>query len=494
MPTNDSTAQTKPGHSPVYWIVFAAFVLLAALLVFFVGWLPRHKQSQEIDKDAAARKNALPRVQVMRVATSPSESNLVVPGTTQAYTEANLYARASGYLSKRLADIGDRVHAGQLLAIIDAPDLDRQVAQARSTLRQSESNLVQLEAQLHLSSLNWDRYKVLVARGVFSRQDGDTQEANFRVADANARAAQSTIQANRDSLDRLLVLQRYERVTAPFDGVVTARNVDVGTLITAQGTGVPSSSSDTLPGTTQAGAQGNNAGSSGSVSSQTAPSTGGAQGGALFAVAQVDRFRVLVSVPEAYSGIVRTGQHATLALQEVPNEKFTGIVTRTSASIDQNTRTLLVEVQVRNRHGVLMPGMYAQVNFIQSNDVPSILIPGETIVVRDGRNVVALVRDQVVHFQPVSIGRDYGEKAEITNGLKPGDVIALNVSDEVHEGAKIQPEFGNAPGASGGQQPGAPGAYGNENLANQGSRQESGGAKGNKSGGGKGSSAGKKKP
>ena len=442
----------RPGHSPFYWLIFAAIVLAAAVLVFFFSWLPRHKQQQEIDRQAITEKNALPRVEVVRVAVSPAENQLQVPGTTQAYTQANIYARASGYLARRLVDIGDHVHAGQLMAIIDAPDLDKQVSQARSNLRLSESNLAQMEAQLHLSSLNWDRYKVLVAKGVFSRQDGDTQEANFRVAEANVRASQSTIQANRDNLERLVVLQSYERVTAPFDGVVTARNVDVGTLITAQGTGVPSSSTATLPGTSQAGAEGNNAGSSGTVSSSTNPMTGGAQGGALFSVAEVDRFRVLVSVPEAYSAVVRTGQQAILYVQEVPNEKFLGQVTRTSASIDQNTRTLLVEVQVRNHRGLLMPGMYAQVNLIQSKDIPPLMIPGEAIVVRNGKNVVALIRDQVVHLQPITIGRDYGDQSEITRGLKPGEVVALNVSDDVQEGARVQPEFGKEKQAKGGSQ------------------------------------------
>ncbi|MDQ2712512.1 MAG: efflux RND transporter periplasmic adaptor subunit, partial [Acidobacteriota bacterium] len=280
----------KHGHSPVYWLVFILLLAAAAVVIFFIGWLPRHKREEETNRQANDRRNTLPKVQVVRIRRASSESELLVPGTTQAYTEANIYARASGYLTKRLVDIGDRVHTGQLLAVIDAPDLDKQVAQARSNLRQSESNLAQLEAQLHLAALTWDRYKVLVAKGVFSRQEGDTQEANYRVAEANASTAQSTIQANRDNLERLVVLQGYERVTAPFDGVVTARNIDVGTLITAQGTGSASSSA-TSPGTTQSGAEGNNAGSSGNISSSTMPSTGGAQGGAMFTISETNRFR-----------------------------------------------------------------------------------------------------------------------------------------------------------------------------------------------------------
>ncbi len=483
-PSGKQEQHAKHRHSPVYWMVFAAIVLAAAVLVFFVGWLPRHKQTKEIDKQAKEEQSALPRVQVVKVSRANPESELLVPGTTQAYTEANIYARASGYLARRLVDIGDHVHAGQLMAVIDAPDLDKQVAQARSSLRLSESNLAQMEAQLHLNSLNWERYKVLVAKGVFSRQDGDTQEANFRVAEANVHAAENTIQANRDSLERLVVLQGYERVTAPFTGIVTARNVDVGTLITAQGTGV-ASSSPTLPGTTQSGAEGNNAGSSGNVSSSTAPATGGAQGGAMFTVADNSVFRVLLSVPEAYSSIVRVGQKADVLFQEVPGEKFVGHVSRTSASIDANTRTLLVELQVRNHRGLLMPGMYAEANLIQSQDVPPVLIPGEAIVVRDGRNEVALVEGQTVHLRPIAIGRDYGDRTEVTSGLKPGDVVAVNVTDAVHEGARIEPELAQGkvqpPMAKQNKQLGGDeGQYGNENLSNQG--QKSSSSKGHSSG------------
>ncbi len=473
----DRSRQDQHKHSPLYWAMFVVLLLVAAVLIFFFSWLPRHRQQQEINQKAKNEASQVPRVQVVKIARATSQSELLVPGTTQSFTEANIYARSSGYLSKRLVDIGDHVHAGQLLAIIDAPDLDKQVAQARSSLRQSQSALAQVEAQLHLASLTWDRYKVLVAKGVFSRQDGDNQEANYRVAEANVRAAESTVQANRDSLERLVVLQGYERVTAPFNGVVTARNVDLGTLITAQGTGV-SSSSATLPGTTQAGAEANNAGSSGSVSSSTSPSTGGSQGGALFTIADTSVFRVLVSVPEAYSSIVRVGQNADLSFQEVPGEKFIGHVTRTASSIDQNTRTLLVEVQVGNRRNLLMSGMYVRVNLIQSKDTPPVLVPGEAVVVRNGQNQVALVQNDVVHFKPVSLGRDYGDESEVTGGLNPGDVVALNVSDEVSEGAKIQPEFSqdkSKTAAAPAPKP-APneGQYGNQNLTNQGQQNSAG--------------------
>lgn len=476
-------AKKKGGHSRLYWFLFALLVIIAALLVIFIGWLPRHKRQQQIERQAQERTQAVPKVEVIKVLRGPGTSQLMIPGTTLAYTEAYIYARASGYVSRRLVDIGDRVHAGQLLAVIDAPDLDKQVAQARSTLRQSESNLAQMEAQLHLAAVTWDRYKVLVAKGVFSRQDGDTQEANLRVAEANVRAAQNTVQGNRESLEREVVLQQYERVTAPFEGVVTDRNVDVGSLITAEGTGL-GVSTVTSPGTTQSGAQGNNQGASGNLSSSVAPSTGGSQGGEMFGIASVDPLRILVSVPEAYSSLVRVGQRADLFFQELPQEKFEGTVTRTSFSIDQNTRTLLVEVQVRNRTGHLVPGMYVVVNFVQLKAQPPLLVPGESVIVRNAKTTLAVVENDYVHFRPVQIGRDFGNETEIVGGLEPGDVIVKTITDEVQDGVKVNPEFPKQQQAgkqqTGGQSdqaPGQAGRYGNQRLTNQGSNAEKGGGK-----------------
>lgn len=483
--------QQQRGHSTLYWLIFAGILLVAAILVLFLGWLPRHKRDQEIQRQAQELTHAVPKVQVMKVVRGPAISELMIPGTTLADEEAYIYARASGYVSRRLVDIGDRVHAGQLLAVIDAPDLDKQVEQARANLQQSESNLLQMQAQLHLAALTWDRYKVLVAKGVFSRQDGDTQEANYRVAEANVRAAENTVQGNRQNLDREIVLQGYERVTAPFTGVITDRNVDVGSLITAQGTGL-GVSNVTTPGTTQSGAQGNNQGASGNVSSSVAPSTGGSQGGEMFGIANLDPLRILVSVPESYSSLVRVGQRADLFFQELPQEKFEGTVTRTSSSIDQNTRTLLVEVQVRNRNGRLIPGMYVVVNFVQLKAVPPLTVPGESIVVRNAKNTLAVVENDYVHFRPVQIGRDYGNETEIAGGIQPGDVIVKTITDEIQDGVKVEPEFPKAQQQAGGQRqggggqsdqgPGQEGRYGNQALDNQGSNAEKGG--GGKKGGG----------
>lgn len=474
----------RPGHSARHWLIFAVLVIAAVVVVLLVGWLPRHKRTEEIDQEAKQRSQELPRVNVLVVRQAPSTTELMVPGTTLAYTEAYIYARASGYVSRRFVDIGDRVHAGQLLATIDAPDLDKQVAQARSTLAQSENNVAQMQAQLHLASLTWDRYKVLVAKGVFSRQEGDQQEANYRVAEANVNASENTVQANRENLERLIVLQNYEQVRAPFNGVITARNVDVGTLITAQGSGAPVSETPSSPNTTLAGVQGNNEGASGNLSASATPATGGAQGGQMFGIASIDQLRILVSIPEAYSGIVRTGQRAQLFFQEMPNDKFEGTVTRSSASIDQNTRTLLVEVHANNRGGRLLPGMYVVVNFVDAKGQPPLLVPGSAIVVRDAKSgVYRLDNKNVVRFTPIYIGRDYGDETEVAGGLQEGDVIAATITDEVQEGVKINPQYPKKQGQGqvGGQsdqQPGTSGQYGEQGLDNSAQKSSKSGKKG----------------
>jgi multidrug efflux pump subunit AcrA (membrane-fusion protein) len=413
----------------------------------------------------------------------------MVPGTTLAETEAFIYARASGYVSHRYVDIGDHVRAGQLLATIDAPDLDRQVSQARATLEQSQSNLLQQQAQLHLNALNWDRYKVLVARGVLSRQQGDQQEANYRVADSNVLAAQNTIQGNRENLQRLIVLQGYERVTAPFSGVVTARNIDVGSLINAQGVGQGSTTSTPTPGTSLAGAQDNSQGSSGTVSSAANPSTGSAQGGEMFGMATISPLRILVSVPEGYSSAVRVGQQASLFFQENPGDEVRGRVTRTSASIDPNTRTLLVEVQVPNRDGKLLPGMYVVVNFIGVQSGRPVLIPGEAIVVRNAKQMVAVLDNNVVHFRPIVIGRDYGDQTEVTAGLHEGDVIVRTIDDQIAEGVTVEPQYPKkaakpAGGGQSDQKPGNSGQYGQQGLDNSAQKSSQQGQKGSGSGSG----------
>jgi len=410
-------------HDPRYSrsVLKLGLLILAVFgLILFLGYIPRFVNREAIAKAAKRQQDAIPAVVVTAAVRSDSTAQLSLPGSTAAQVEAPIYARASGYVTKRLVDIGDRVKAGQLLAVIDAPDLDQQVDQARAGLQQSESVLRQTQAQAKLVSLTWERYKVLVARGVLSRQDGDTQDANYNVSLANVRAAEDMVNSNRANLQRLIKLQAYERVEAPFAGVVITRNIDIGSLISAAG--------GSLGG-------GVNTAGTGSV---TIPVTGSATLGAeMFRVARLDHLRVFVSVPERSAQYVAVGQTVDLRFDSVPGKTFQGKVVRTSNAIDSVTRTLLTEIQVENRDGQLMSGTYATVTFNNIRSLPPVIVPGDTIITRSNGAMVALVRDNTVHLQPVVAGRDYGANVEIREGLQEGDLVVVNPGDSAKDGAKV---------------------------------------------------------
>ena len=426
------------------WSVLAVVVLF--LLVLFFGWLPRHHRKDQTEATASQNEQA-PLIEVVKVTRAKGSAGLVIPGTTTPLEEADIYARANGYLKARYVDIGDRVHKGQLLALIDAPDLDQQVDQAREQLRQAEAQQAQQETQLALTKVTVDRYRALVERGVFSRQDGDQQEANYQAQQANVASAVRNVDAFKANLRRVIALQSYERVTAPFDGVVTARNVDAGALINAQGSSggnapTPAATPGQTTSSTTGNAASNTGGTSGSAANLGTPSTGGGtQGGPLFAIAKDDQLRILVSVPEGYADAVRPGTHTEVFFQEYPNRKFFGDVTRSAGTIDQNTRTLLTEVVIKNLGNQLLPGMYAVVTFAASGNGPGpLVISGDAIGIRQDRPTVAVIDNGKVHLTPVLIGRDYGPEVEIVGGLREGETIASTFTDEISEGRKIRPQ------------------------------------------------------
>jgi len=468
----------KPQSRRVLYVSLLAMVV-AFLLIFLLGWLPRHSRDKAIREQADRERNADPVVEVVRVKRSGAGGGLVVPGTTTALTEAFVYARANGYLKKRFVDIGDRVREGQLLALIDAPDLDQQVDQAREQVRQAESQLNQQHAQLALTKVTVERYRVLVAKGVFSRQQGDQTEADYASQVANVASAERNVEAFKANLRRVIALQGYERVTAPFSGVITQRNVDVGALIsTSGGAGgagsgpAPQGQASSSGGSAQSG-QSNNAGASGNVNLAATSSASPGQGGALFGIAQVQRLRILVSVPEGYAGNITAGVHAQLSFQEFPQRSFDGEVTRTSGSLDQNTRTLLTEIQVDNREGKLLPGMYAVATFPPIAGVAPLTVPGDTVVIRNDKTVVATVVDGKIRYVPVSIGRDYGPSIEVLNGIREGDLVVTNVSDEVVDGRTVKVEFSPTQEGSSQQKPeqnqppGGSTQYGNQGITDQ---------------------------
>jgi multidrug efflux pump subunit AcrA (membrane-fusion protein) len=441
-----------PTRTRVMWI---ALLLLALIVVmFFVGYLPRLKRERGINRQAQEEENSLPEVNVARVRKSAPTSELLLPGNISALNEAYIFARASGYLRKRYVDIGDRVRENQIMAEIEEPDLDQQVLQARGTLAQTQgalgqtqAALEQSQAQLRLQDVTFKRIKTLVGRGVLAQQQGDQSQADYenaaavvKVSESNVRAAQANVRAAEANLSRLIELQAYEKIRAPFNGVVTARSVDVGSLIAANGAGQGSPN----------------------LGVTNAPAGGSSE---LFRVAQVNVLRMLVNVPQGYAPQIHLGTVADVILQG-SQRHYTGKVTRTSQSIDQTTRTMLTEVQIVNKDGSLLPGMYANVKFRAERLDPPLLIPGDCLVTRvKGPMVAVLVDGNKVHYESVIVGRDYGTDIEIMGGLKEGDRVIINPSDDVREGSEVRP-------ASSAKQTGA--ASGSANKPGAGSGQPGG--------------------
>jgi multidrug efflux pump subunit AcrA (membrane-fusion protein) len=451
------TSQPSPAPVPIrrkpsrkiMW--FAALVLcLLAAGAFVAGYLPKRRMTEQLNAAAAKQRTDPPFVNSAKVKRAAKTSELLLPGNITPITEAYIFARASGYLKRRYVDIGDRVRADQLLAEIDAPDLDQQVSQAKAAVAQAESQLGQAQATLQqliatrdLAAITWERYKVLTASGAVSRQDGDMQSTAAKTAEANVaagekavHAAEEFVRASKAELQRLVTLQGYERITAPFAGIITARNVDVGALISVTG----SSQGPARP--------------SGSAPSDV-PS-----GGEIFRVAEIARLRILVSVPQMYLPSIQVGQAAKVTVQERPNLSFPGKVTRTSSSLDAASRTLLTEVQVDNPTGVLLPGMYALLQFIAQWADPPFLVPGAALVTRANGTMLAVLKPLTgedtaltqtggrtsaelaglrrVHFVAVKPGRDYGTVLEILQGLRGDEEVVVDPGDAVKEGALVQ--------------------------------------------------------
>lgn len=420
-----------------------------AVSAFLVGFVPRKRTQQQLQAQAGKRKITPPIVNAVPVKRAAATTSILLPGNITPITEAYIFARAAGYLKRRLVDIGDRVRAGQLLAEIDAPDLDQQVTEAEAALSQAEAQLgqalatqQQLIATRDLATLTWRRYSILQATGAVSRQDGDMQstaaktaEANVVAGEKNVRAAENFVHASRATLERLRTLQSYEKVTAPFAGIITSRNVDVGALISTAGSSLGPARSLSSP----ADLPGN---------------------GEMFRVAEIGHLRILVSVPQSVAPFIVVGQPAEVKLQEFPDRVFPGKVTRTSSSLDAGSRTLLTEVQVANADGILLPGMYALVTFTMQRAKPPLLIPDAALVTgADGTRVAVLRpltahqqersraqgiapgvlnRARSVHYANVQPGRDFGQELEILNGLHLGDEVVIDPGDDVSEGVVVQ--------------------------------------------------------
>jgi multidrug efflux pump subunit AcrA (membrane-fusion protein) len=398
------------------WILIA---IVAVGLALLVGWLPRHKRDREVNARAEKQQSTLPVVEVQTVHSASSTQDLTLPGTVTALRIAHIYARASGYLKARYVDLGDTVHKGQLLGIISAPDLDAFVAQQAATVQQSGDNVQTAQSNLELQQATYSRVHTLVLHGILSQQDDDTARAAVESAQSNLHAMQNAVKAAQGALSHEQSLANFEQIRSPIDGTITARNVEVGSLVSATGA-----------------AQGLQVTGDASTGG---PATGGAQGGVLFDVVDLRSLEVFVSVPEQDAPFVQTGQPVELTFLEIPGQTFTGKVIRSSDSLDQQTRTLLAEVKIGDPQHRLRPGMFASVRMHYVAPSPGILISGDSLLTMARGQFVPVVENNVIQIRPVRVGRDLGTQVYVTSGLHDGDLVVVNPNDAVTQGLRVSP-------------------------------------------------------
>jgi RND family efflux transporter MFP subunit len=342
---------------------------------------------------------ALPVVAVVHPQGDAPDLALVLPGQTTAFIDTPIYARTSGYLKAWNHDIGAHVHKGDLLAQIESPEVDQQLAQARAQLVQMQAALVQSQANEELASVTANRSSVLVNQGWTSHQQGDQDRLTLAGSIAAVAVARANLLAQRAEVDRLEELTGFERVVAPFDGVITARNTDVGSLI--------------------------NAGAGGSSPE-------------LFHMTATRTLRIFVAVPELYGPAMHVGEVATVTLDEYPGQVFHGTLSRTDDAINPASRTLLVEVDVDNAEGKLLPGAYVFVHFTLPGRAQSVTIPANTLLFRSEGLRVGVVHGASAELVPITIGRDYGDRVEVLSGLKVTDQVILNPSDSLISGSPVR--------------------------------------------------------
>jgi multidrug efflux pump subunit AcrA (membrane-fusion protein) len=409
------------GQRPRYGrYLLVALVVIAGL--WLLGWWPKHKLNEQVRAKADQQKAALPIVEVVTASEVPKTEELTLPGTVVPVSTTHIYARATGYLKTLNVDIGDRVRHGQLLAVIESPDLDATVRQQQSLLQASKAALNTARSQLALQQATYDRVHVLAQHGVLSQQDDDVALAAVKAATDAVQSAENNVDAEASALEHWTVLASYEQVRSPIDGTVTARNVEVGSFVSSSGTGAGLTLNAT------------------SVQSDSGgPPTGGAQGGELFQITNTHNLRTFISVPGEYAVNVQTGQEATLTFSELPGQQFHGKIIRSSDSLNQQTRTLLLELQIQDPKRRLRPGMFASVQLHFDVQNPGILVSGDSVIPRAQGQFVAVVdNNNIAHLQQVHVGRDLGTEVYVTTGLRNGDKIVVNPSDSVQEGVHVQ--------------------------------------------------------
>ena len=377
---------------------FGLGVLLLLVGAISIGGWSAYMQSHDALKTSQRHRDFVPTVRVAEVRESGDKITVSLPATTQAFTTANIFARASGYIDKRTADIGDHVKANQLLAQITAPELDHQIEQAQATLEQDRATLRQNVANLDLARITWNRDRPLVAEGWTTRQQGSIDQQSLKALEAAVDVAQQNIAAQEAQLRVLNQEKAYQTVAAPFDGVVTQRNIDVGSLVQADAT----------------------------------------TGTFMFTLMQTDLIRTQVYVPQDQAVGVSPGVEAIVHIPEIPDRGFPGKVTRIADALQPDTRTLLTEIDVPNPDGALPPGAYCTVELHIPRKEKSLLVPADAIVFdSDGLHVVVL-KDGVAHFHKVTVARDLGTEVEISSGIEKGDQVIRNPAVDFVDGSRAQ--------------------------------------------------------
>ena len=378
------TGSSSQRGSPKGRLILVAVLLCAGFAVLIFSGI-QSRLAAEKKLEGTVKSSAIPVVDVVHPVATAKAQEIELPGTTQAFTEAPIYARTSGYLKAWYLDIGAQAKRGQLLAEIETPELDQQLEQAENDLKTAQANLA-------LAQVTKDRWVFLQKNNVISKQETDQAVSDFN-------AKQSTAQAAEANVHRLQKLQEFERVYAPFDGVITARDTDVGALV------------------------------------QNGNSPGQKE---LFHLAAIDKLRVYISVPEVYAASVKSGDSVALTLDEFPGEKFTGTIVRNSNSIDLTSRTLNVEIDVDNPTGRLLPGAYAFVHFKIPGSAGAVTIPTNTLLFRSEGLRVAVVRNGEVKLVPITIGHDYGSTVEVTSNLTAKDAVIADPSDSIMDGSRVE--------------------------------------------------------
>jgi RND family efflux transporter MFP subunit len=358
-----------------------------------------HLTQYRLSADAAEQeRDFVPQVRVEGVEPSGGIEVVKLPATTSAFASANIFARASGYVAKREVDIGDKVKQGQLLAEIVAPELDHQISQAEATLAQLKWSLQQAEANRELAKVTWDRDKPLVQKGWVTAQQGTIDEQTQKAQEAAVSVAQANITAEEAQLQVLHQQKLYQRVVAPFDGVITQRNIDVGSLVQADAT----------------------------------------SGTFMFTLMQGNVIRTQVFVPQDEAFALRPGIDAAVHVAEIPDRTFHGTVTRIADAIDPGSRTLLTEIDIPNPDGALRPGIYCTIDLQVPRKTPSFTVSADAIIFNQAGVQVAVVEAGVVHLRKVGVVRDLGRQVLVNSGVKRGDQVILNPAVDLSEGAKVR--------------------------------------------------------